>query len=103
MRQDISERKLGELGAMAQRMYELASGMPGFISYKDFVAEDGENVSVVEFESPETLAAWRDHPEHKLVQARGRADYFAEYRIQVCSPIRDYAFRWSEDRGHSET
>ena len=103
MRQDISERKLGELGAMAQRMYELASGMPGFISYKDFVAEDGENVSVVEFESPETLAAWRDHPEHKLVQARGRADYFAEYRIQVCRPIRDYAFRWSEDRGHSET
>jgi len=101
MRQDIPEEKLGELGAMAQRMYELASGMPGFISYKDFVAEDGENVSVVEFESPETLAAWRDHPEHKLVQARGRTDYFAEYHIQVCSPVRDYSFRWSEDGDRS--
>ena len=103
MRSDVTETRLAELVTMAQRMYELASGMPGFVSYKDFVAEDGENVSVVEFESPETLAAWRDHPEHKLVQARGRTDYFAEYHIQVCSPIRDYAFRWSEDRGHSET
>ena len=96
MREGIPEARLTELGAMAQRMFELASGMPGFISYKDFVAEDGENVSVVEFESPETLAAWRDHPEHKAVQARGRADFFAEYHIQVCAPIRDYAFRWSE-------
>ena len=103
MRQDIPEEKLGELGAMAQRMYDLASAMPGFISYKDFVAEDGENVSVVEFESPETLAAWRDHPEHKLVQARGRTDYFAEYHIQVCSPVRDYSFRWSEDRDQGES
>lgn len=25
---------------------------------------DGENVSVIEFESLETLAAWREHPEH---------------------------------------
>jgi heme-degrading monooxygenase HmoA len=103
MRQDIPEKKMAELSAMAQRMYELASGMPGFISYKDFVAEDGENVSVVEFESPETLAAWRDHPEHKLVQARGRTDYFAEYHIQVCSPVRDYSFRWSEDRDRGKS
>jgi heme-degrading monooxygenase HmoA len=97
MRQDIPEAKLGELGAMAQRMSELASGMPGFISYKDFVAEDGENVSIVEFESAETLSAWRDHPEHRAVQTRGRTDFFAEYRIQVCTPIRDYSFRWDED------
>lgn len=99
MRQDLPEATLSELGAIAQRMHELASGMPGFISYKDFVAEDGENVSVVEFESPETLAAWRDHPEHKTAQERGRADFFAEYRIQVCGPIRDYAFRRSDERG----
>lgn len=75
------------------RMFELASSMPGYISYKDFVAEDGENVSVIEFESLETLAAWRDHPEHKLAQQRGREEIFSEYRIQVCTPMRDYAFK----------
>jgi heme-degrading monooxygenase HmoA len=98
IRQDIPEATLGELGAMAQRMHALASGMPGFVSYKDFVAEDGENVSIVEFESPETLAAWREHPEHKLVQARGRTDFFAEYHIQVCTPVRDYSFRWNDEK-----
>ena len=76
------------------RMYEIASSMPGFVSYKDFVAEDGENVSIIEFESPETLAAWRDQPEHKVAQQRGRDEFFTEYHIQVCTPVRDYGFKF---------
>lgn len=85
----LDQAALAQLG---ERMYELASSMPGFISYKDFAAEDGENVSVIEFDSLETLAAWRNHPEHKAAQERGRKEFFAEYRIQVCSPVRDYRF-----------
>ena len=81
-----------ELGRVGARMYELASSMPGFLSYKDFAAEDGENVTIVEFESLETLAAWREHPEHKVVQGRGRTEFFSEYHIQVCTPVRDYRF-----------
>jgi len=80
------------LGQLGQRMYEIASSMPGYISYKDFAAEDGESVSVVEFESLDTLKAWREHPEHKVVQQRGRDEFFAEYRVQVCTPVRDYRF-----------
>jgi heme-degrading monooxygenase HmoA len=81
------------LTQVGMRMYELASTMPGYLSYKDFVAEDGENVSIIEFESLEAVAAWRDHPEHKLAQQRGRDEFFAEYHIQVCTPIRDYGSR----------
>jgi heme-degrading monooxygenase HmoA len=83
-----------EIVEMGQRMYALASSMPGFISYKDFVAEDGENVSIVEFESLEALAAWREHPEHKIAQQRGRAEFFKEYHIQVCTPVRQYEFNF---------
>ena len=82
-------------------MYELASKMPGFVSYKDFTAEDGENVTIVEFESLETLAAWRDHPEHKRAQARGRAEFFSEYHIQVCTTVRDYIFPVGKDPGQT--
>ena len=78
---------LTKLGA---RMYELASAMPGFISYKDFAAEDGESLSLIEFDSLDSVSAWREHPEHKRVQQRGREEFFAEYHIQVCSPVRDY-------------
>ncbi len=81
-----TEQELARLGA---RMYELASSMPGYISYKDFVAEDGENVSIIEFESIESVTAWREHPEHKIAQRRGREEFFSEYHIQVCAPVRE--------------
>lgn len=83
---------LEELMRAGGRMYELASSMPGFVSYKDFTAADGENVSIVEFDSLETLQAWRDHPEHRSVQLRARESWMSEYHIQVCQPVRDYAF-----------
>ena len=81
-----------ELARLGSRMYELASAMPGFRSYKDFAAEDGENVSIVEFDSIETLEAWRTHPEHRTVQQRGREALMSEYHIQVCETVRDYGF-----------
>lgn len=93
IRQDVIEQELEEL---SKRMYLLACKMPGFISYKDFAAPDGEYVSIVEFESLETLAAWRNHPEHKEAQHQGRERYFSEYHIQVCTTVRDYRFPASQ-------
>lgn len=81
-----------EIAAEGERMYELASRMPGFISYHEFVAADGENLTLIEFDTHENLAAWREHPEHKVVQERGREHFFSEYRIQVCEIIRHYGF-----------
>ena len=86
------------LEALGGRMYEIASAMPGFISYKDFAAQDGELVTLVEFESMGTLAAWRDQPEHRMVQQRGRDEFFSDYHIQVCVPSRDYAFDQASGR-----
>jgi heme-degrading monooxygenase HmoA len=81
-----------ELAKVGARMYELVSSMPGYISQKEFVAEDGETVSLFEFDSLESVAAWREHPEHVQAQQRGRDEFFAEYHIQVCSTIRDYRY-----------
>ena len=81
-----------ELTRLGTRMYELASGMPGFLSYKDFAAEDGEFVSIIEFASVEELAAWRAHPEHVEAQKLGREKFFSHYHIQVCRIEREYTF-----------
>ncbi len=70
-------------------MYELASAMPGFVSYKDFVAADGEAVAIVEFATLADCTRWRDHPEHRQVQERGKYDFFSEYRVQVCELVRE--------------
>src|SRR5262249_20082178 len=38
---------------LVDRMVELAKTMPGYISHKGFFAEDGERVTIVEFEHEE--------------------------------------------------
>jgi heme-degrading monooxygenase HmoA len=83
----------------AERMRELASAMPGFVSIKTFAADDGERISVVEFESEAAHGAWRDHPEHREAQRLGRERFYAEYQIQICTPVRRYGF--SRDAGRS--
>lgn len=79
--------------ATAARMLALAESMPGFVEFKTFTADDGEQVSIAVFDSPEAQAAWRDHPEHRAAQATGRADFYAEYRVQVCRLVDERAFR----------
>lgn len=87
-----------QLGAVGERMAELAATMPGFLSYKDFASPDGESLTLVEFESEPALLAWRNHPEHLAAQARGREEFFADYHIQVCSPQREYRFLQAQGR-----
>ena len=88
-RTDIDLAGLEKVGA---RMHELATRMPGFISYKDFAAADGETVTIVEFESEETQLAWREHPEHKEAQRLARQQFLAEYQLQIGTPSRTYRF-----------
>jgi heme-degrading monooxygenase HmoA len=78
--------------AAAEHMEALVSTMPGFLSIKTFRAEDGERVSLFAFETLAALEAWRDQPEHREAQRRGREEFYAEYTLQVCDPIREARF-----------
>ncbi len=86
----------------ARRMFELASKQPGFVSIKTFAADDGERVSIVEFESEAAHGAWRDHPEHREAQRLGRERFYSEFQIQVCSPVRRYAFSRAAGRSSQD-
>jgi heme-degrading monooxygenase HmoA len=90
-RSRVNVEYLPELETLGAKLYEIASGMPGFISYREYASADGESVAVVEFESHEALAAWREQPDHKEAQAAGRDRYFSEYHITVCDVVRDYS------------
>ena len=76
----------------AEQVHERAIKMPGFESTKDFAAEDGERLTIVEFDSAENLANWRDDGPHREAQALGRARYYSEYNIQICSELRSSRF-----------
>jgi heme-degrading monooxygenase HmoA len=89
---------MAALGALGERMHALAIAMPGFVSYKDYTAADGENVTIVEFASEPELLAWRNQKEHQQAQERARSEFFSEYRIQVGRVERDYRFTQAEGR-----
>ncbi len=71
----------------------LAEKMPGFLGHKMFVADDGERVTLVEFDSMESQRAWSLSPEHKAAAIAGRRGFYAEYRIQICQVERDARFQ----------
>ena len=81
-----------EYVALAERMNNLAATMPGYISHKGFFADDGERVTIVEFESRETLQAWRLHPEHVAAQRQGSLRFYSEYQVTTCEVLHQSAF-----------
>ena len=76
----------------AGRMSELARSMPGYISHKGFTADDGERVTLVEFETEEAQRAWALHPQHLEAQRKGQKDFYSEFRVQVCILARESVF-----------
>ena len=70
-----------EYGTLATEMSRLAGSMPGFVSEKTFVADDGERVTIVMFADAASQQAWRDHPEHRLAKERGRTALYSEYSV----------------------
>ena len=74
---------------MAAEMLASARAMPGFIDFKRYTADDGERLSVVKWESEETLRAWREHERHRLAQRLGREQWYSEYSIEVAEVVRD--------------
>ncbi len=93
LREDAGE----DYPRIAERMERLVYAKPGFISFKTFTAADGEQLALGEFESEEAVAAWREHPEHREAQRRGRADFYECFRLQILTPLRDTSFEREEE------
>ncbi len=90
---DLTHAQSQDYGSTADRLMKIASAMPGFISFRDYTGHDGELLAVVEFASAEALAAWRNHPEHRKAQERGRNEFYAEYQIVNCAVMHEYGYK----------
>ena len=83
----------------AERIAALAKTMPGYVSHKSFTADDGEGVTIVEFESEEGQRVWATNLQHIEAKKKGRADFYTEYKLQVCAVQRESAFTESKAKG----
>ena len=82
----------GAYAADNAAMEALAARQPGYLSFKSFVADDGEVVAISEWKDRAAAKAWRKAAEHAQVQARSRRQYYAEYRVMTCEDPDEH--RW---------
>jgi heme-degrading monooxygenase HmoA len=73
---------------MSEEMETLARTMPGFIDVKSYKADDGERLTVVRWESEETMRLWRENERHRVAQRAGRERWYAYYKIEVAEIVR---------------
>jgi len=76
----------------AARMEELAAQQPGYLSFKGYVAHDGEVVAISEWADEASARAWGRLAEHRIAQANGRDRYYAEYTLFGCDDPRVHRF-----------
>jgi len=82
-----------EYAALVEKIAVVARTMPGYISHKGSFADDGERVTIVEFEHEEGMRAWRTNPEHLAAQKLARTKYYTEYHVQICTLDRESKFK----------
>lgn len=89
-----STRVPGEDGyaEAAERMLELAAEQPGYLGVESVRGEDGLGITVSYWESTAAIQAWREHPEHRVIQREGRDRWYRTYHVRVCRVERTYAF-----------
>lgn len=98
-RSRLNQETRAEYDRFVERTASLAEAQPGFNGHKLFVAEDGERVTLVEFESMEAQRAWSLSREHVQAKLAGRSRFYSEYKIQICSVTRESNFRSEGPRG----
>ena len=87
-------------GDMADRMVTLAAEQPGYLGVESARGDDGLGITVSYWRSPEDIAAWRRHAEHKIARDTGRSDWYAHYTLRVAKVERAYA--WARKDGNQD-
>ena len=84
-----SVRTPGDHGyvAMAERMVEVARGMPGFLGVES--AREGLGITVCYWDSLAAIAAWKAHSEHEHAQRLGKEKWYQSFRLRVALVERD--------------
>ena len=78
--------------SLAASLRAEVEAIDGFISVERFESlyEEGKLLSLQFWRDDESIGRWRNHLEHRRVQALGRGGLFANYRLRVAEVVRDY-------------
>jgi heme-degrading monooxygenase HmoA len=77
---------------LTKKLEPILRRTPGFISYKDYQAADGEWIGVVRFESEGALRMWIDEGVHGRAQKIVNSIY-ASFWVQTAETYREYVWQ----------
>jgi heme-degrading monooxygenase HmoA len=77
---------------LAAELKPILETIDGFISVERFesLTEKGKILSLSVFRDEKAVEAWRNIPQHRRTQSKGRATIFENYRLRIAGVIRDY-------------
>jgi heme-degrading monooxygenase HmoA len=72
----------------------------GFIQLERFesISNKGKFLSLQYWRDEESVNKWRNLQKHREAQKQGRASVFKDYRITICSVLRDYRMDRQRDQ-----
>ena len=91
-RSKLTDQAGDDYHAMAEEMLARARSMPGFVDFKSYAAADGERISVIHWQSQETMRGWSDDVRHVIAQRLGREKWYEYFRLEVAEVVRSYGF-----------
>lgn len=90
-----AEGRFPDYKALAEGLSDEVRKVDGFLSIERFqsISDPTRFVSLSFWRDEEAVRKWRTLQKHREAQAKGRAGIFSEYRLRVCTVLRDYTMR----------
>lgn len=84
---------------LAGAMRELVEKHDGFVSVERFqsLTDPSKLLSLSFWRDEEAVDRWRALNRHRAMQAKGREEVFADYRLRIAHVIRDYGMTEREE------
>jgi heme-degrading monooxygenase HmoA len=87
-----AEGRFADYKRLAEGLNEEVRKFDGFISIERFqsISNSDKFVSLSFWRDEEAVRKWRNLQQHREAQARGRGGIFSDYRLRICTVVRDY-------------
>lgn len=77
-------------GEMADLMMEMAQKQDGFLGVESAREELGITVSY--WHDLESIKKWKEQTDHRVARAKGRSDWYSEFKVRIAKVESDYGF-----------
>jgi len=75
----------------ADKMVKAVEKEAGFVAVYSARNKEGVGITVSYWSSVEAIAQWKANKAHKVIQAKGKSEWYDWYQLQVCEIVRSGA------------